>query len=114
MAWDEGGVAWCVGYFNAYAIAEANGKRWLAHLAANKVDLDWYADPGYGGTAAMSVQAALSMVLRRNECPGFGGGVFTPSSALGQVLVEQLRKAGFTLTVRPFERNSPLPTIKQT
>jgi len=53
-------------------------------------------DPGYGATAAMAVESALCLALEREKCPGQGG-VLTPATALGDVLVNRLRNAGFTV-----------------
>jgi short subunit dehydrogenase-like uncharacterized protein len=48
-------------------------------------------DPGYGDTCRMVVEAALSIIKSRNEIPGRDGGVLTPSTAFGQVLVDRLK-----------------------
>ncbi|GGB20154.1 hypothetical protein GCM10011492_07560 [Flexivirga endophytica] len=57
-------------------------------------------DPGYKATAVMLGESALSLALSRDECPlpdGLGGGVLTPATALGNVLVERLRAQGFDI-----------------
>mmetsp|Transcript_20888 Transcript_20888/g.67631 ORF Transcript_20888/g.67631 Transcript_20888/m.67631 type:complete len:274 (-) Transcript_20888:82-903(-) len=54
-------------------------------------------DPGYGATAAMAVESALCLALERDACLGKGGGVLTPATALGDVLVNRLRNAGFVV-----------------
>ena len=51
-------------------------------------------DPGYGGTAVMLGEAALS--LTRDDLPT-GGGVLTPMVAMGQQLAQRLRTRGFTV-----------------
>lgn len=59
-------------------------------------------DPGYAATSVMLGESALSLALERDRCPlpeGLTGGVLTPASALGQVLVERLQAQGFTCTV---------------
>ncbi len=52
-------------------------------------------DPGYGSTAVMLSESALSLALDR-EALGGPGGVLTPSVAFGMHLVERLRAAGMT------------------
>ena len=52
------------------------------------------ADPGYKGTAALAVEAALCLALptERAKTPGSkrGGGVLTPAAALGSTLVDRI------------------------
>lgn len=54
-------------------------------------------DPGYGSTAIMMGEAGLCLL--RDSVPARGG-VLTPASAMGQTLIERLRRAGmkFELT----------------
>jgi short subunit dehydrogenase-like uncharacterized protein len=54
-------------------------------------------DPAYAGTALMMSTVALTIAQRRDELPGKTGGVLTPATALGSVLVEELRLAGVHL-----------------
>lgn len=54
-------------------------------------------DPGYSGTAVMLGQAGLS--LAQDDLPA-GGGVLTPSTALGHHLVRRLEEFGFTFSTR--------------
>ena len=63
-------------------------------------------DPGYMETAKMIAESALCLALQRSELPPVGanksveaGGVLTPASALGMVLVRRLRAAGMTFAV---------------
>ena len=55
------------------------------------------ADPGYKGTAALAVEAALCLALpaERANAPGAarGGGVLTPATALGPVLVDRINQS---------------------
>ena len=55
------------------------------------------ADPGYKGTAALAVEAALCLALpaEREKTPGRarGGGCLTPATALGGALVERMNKS---------------------
>lgn len=69
------------------------------------------ADPGYKGTAALAVEAALCLALpaERRKTPavgeGFGGGgCLTPATALGQVLVDRMNKTDtFKFEVGPLK-----------
>ena len=57
-------------------------------------------DPGYAATAVMLGESALSLAVSRDDCPlptGLAGGVLTPATALGNVLIERLRAQGFTI-----------------
>ena len=53
-------------------------------------------DPGNRATTRMVCAAALALVLERDRLPQ-AGGVLTPASGLGQVLVNRLRAEGMTL-----------------
>ncbi|MEO6626485.1 MAG: saccharopine dehydrogenase NADP-binding domain-containing protein [Burkholderiaceae bacterium] len=55
-------------------------------------------DPGNRATTKMVCAAALALVLDRDSLPP-SGGVLTPASGLGPVLLERLRAAGMTLQV---------------
>ncbi len=52
-------------------------------------------DPGYGGTARMLGESAMSLVEDDTDSP-LDGGVLTPASAIGEPLADRLREAGFT------------------
>lgn len=56
-------------------------------------------DPAYTCTALMATECALSLALQRDSCPVRSGGVLTPASALGSVLVRRLRAAGMDISV---------------
>jgi short subunit dehydrogenase-like uncharacterized protein len=58
-------------------------------------------DPGNRATTKMLCEAALCLALEGARLPGGAarGGVLTPASGLGQVLVDRLRGAGMTLVV---------------
>jgi short subunit dehydrogenase-like uncharacterized protein len=51
----------------------------------------------------MVCESALALVLNRDELPGGAamGGVLTPASAFGDVLVRRLRAAGMQIRVNP-------------
>ncbi|AKU16427.1 saccharopine dehydrogenase family protein [Luteipulveratus mongoliensis] len=58
-------------------------------------------DPGYAATAVMLGESALCLALERDRCPlpaGVTGGVLTPATALGDVLVERLKAQEFICT----------------
>ena len=55
-------------------------------------------DPGYGATARMLSESAMSL-LRDDTDSVLDGGVLTPASGVGEPLIERLRTAGFTITV---------------
>jgi len=52
-------------------------------------------DPGYAATAVMLGQSGLCLTL--DELPE-GGGVLTPATAMGELLADRLRSAGFTIS----------------
>jgi short subunit dehydrogenase-like uncharacterized protein len=56
------------------------------------------ADPGYGDTAKMIGQSALCLALDGDALESEGG-VLTPASAMGSVLLERLRGAGMRFDV---------------
>jgi short subunit dehydrogenase-like uncharacterized protein len=58
-----------------------------------KVGADY--DPGYGGTAVMLGQSALSLAFDGAAGVPRRAGVCTPATAMGRVLVERLRGHGF-------------------
>ncbi|MFJ6113288.1 saccharopine dehydrogenase family protein [Agrococcus sediminis] len=68
------------------------GRRYAAAVAAE-------GDPGYAATAVMLGEAALALAVDSARCSP-DGGVLTPAVALGDVLVERLRRRGFRLDVR--------------
>jgi short subunit dehydrogenase-like uncharacterized protein len=59
-------------------------------------------DPGNRATTKMVCEAALALAGKADSLPGGAkwGGVLTPASGLGEVLVKRLRAAGMTLTVQ--------------
>lgn len=58
-------------------------------------------DPANRVTARILCEAALALATQRDELPGGPdrGGILTPATGLGGVLVERLRRAGMTLEV---------------
>jgi short subunit dehydrogenase-like uncharacterized protein len=59
-------------------------------------------DPGNRATTKMVCESALALALNPDELPNLAGrgGVLTPATALGGVLVRRLREAGMTLDVK--------------
>ena len=81
------------GFFRIETHARTStGARYVCRIAAQ-------GDPGYAATAVMLGETALGLALDRDRLPG-GGGVLTPATGLGEVLVERLRAAGQTFEVR--------------
>jgi short subunit dehydrogenase-like uncharacterized protein len=58
-------------------------------------------DPGNRATVKFLCEAALGLVLNVDQLPGGPkrGGVLTPATGLGDVLVDRLRRAGMRLTI---------------
>lgn len=58
-------------------------------------------DPGNRATVKFVCESALSLALHTDALPGGAnrGGILTPATGLGNVLVERLRQAGMTLDV---------------
>mgnify|MGYP000167304651 FL=1 len=58
-------------------------------------------DPGNRATTKMVCESALCLALQLDALPGGRGygGLLTPASGLGQVLVDRLRAAGMTIEV---------------
>jgi short subunit dehydrogenase-like uncharacterized protein len=56
-------------------------------------------DPGYAATAVMIGEAALALL----ETPATAGGVLTPATGIGDVLVDRLRVAGLEIAARPLQ-----------
>ncbi|KAJ2955051.1 hypothetical protein NQZ79_g8882 [Umbelopsis isabellina] len=51
-------------------------------------------DPGYGDTCRMVAESALCLVDNYDELPGKEGGILTPATAFGDVLMKRLRDEG--------------------
>ncbi|KAI9476400.1 MAG: saccharopine dehydrogenase [Benjaminiella poitrasii] len=50
-----------------------------------------FRDPGYGDTCRMVTESALCIVKSLKDLPGKQGGILTPASAFGHVLLDRLR-----------------------
>ena len=79
---------------------------WVGHSASGKTVRGMIADkgdPGNRATTKMLCESALALALQLDELPGGRqlGGLLTPMSGLGEVLVQRLRQAGMTIEVSP-------------
>jgi short subunit dehydrogenase-like uncharacterized protein len=85
------------GYFRINVHARTStGARYVTRVEAQ-------GDPGYGATSVMFGESALCLALDGDRLPKRGG-VLTPSTAMGTILVDRLRAAGQTLTTRRVDR----------
>ena len=59
-------------------------------------------DPGNRATVKFLCESALSLALNEDELPGGSerGGILTPATGLGEVLLKRLRKAGMKIEVK--------------
>ena len=82
------------GYFTMHFFAEHEGALYEGRVSDT-------IDPGYACTAKMLAESCLCLVQNLDALPMVGG-VLTPSSAFGTVLVERLKQAGmkFSCTLR--------------
>ena len=69
-----------------------SGARYVATAAGQ-------GDPGYQATAVMFGESALCLALDGSKLPE-AAGVLTPATAMGAVLADRLRAAGFTFEAR--------------
>lgn len=51
-----------------------------------------FRDPGYGDTCRMVAESALCIVKSLKDLPGKKGGILTPSTAFGNILLDRLTK----------------------
>lgn len=70
-----------------------SGARYTSRIAAQ-------GDPGYAATAVIFGESALALALQRDELPDRAG-VLTPATAMGDVLADRLRAAGFEIRAEP-------------
>lgn len=83
------------GWFRVRLLGEAqDGRRALGEVG-------YPGDAGNRATVLMLCESALALALDRERLPA-GGGLLTPSTAMGPVLLERLRRAGVTAQVGPF------------
>ena len=80
--------------------------QWVGHSAGGHTvrgTISDRGDPGNRATTKLVCESALALALQLDELPrgpGYGG-LLTPASGLGDVLVQRLREAGMTLEVEP-------------
>ncbi len=79
---------------------------WVGHSASGKTVRGMVADkgdPGNRATTKMLCESALALALQLDALPGGRkhGGLLTPASGLGDVVVQRLRAAGMVLQVDP-------------
>lgn len=64
---------------------------------------DYHRDPGYFSTSRMVLEAGLALALQQAELDAdekvLKGGVITPASGIGQVLIDRLKRAGYVFEV---------------
>lgn len=77
--------------------------QWVGHSASGKTVNGMIADkgdPGNRATTKMLCESALALATQIDDLPGGRkyGGLLTPASGLGDVLVQRLRAAGMTLS----------------
>jgi short subunit dehydrogenase-like uncharacterized protein len=67
-------------------------------------------DPGNRATTVMLCESALALAIEAERLPGglARGGVLTPVTGLGDVLVERLRRAGVIIDIPAADRRSPI------
>ena len=81
------------GFFRCDLVGTAADGRKVYGVVSDK------GDPGNRATVKFLCEAALSLALNADQLPGgpTRGGVLTPATGLGDVLVERLRRAGMRL-----------------
>ncbi|HXA83750.1 MAG TPA: saccharopine dehydrogenase NADP-binding domain-containing protein [Candidatus Dormibacteraeota bacterium] len=81
------------GFFRCDLVGIAADSRKVYGVVSDK------GDPGNRATVKFLCESALSLALNADQLPGAPqrGGVLTPATGLGDVLVERLRKAGMRL-----------------
>jgi short subunit dehydrogenase-like uncharacterized protein len=73
---------------------------------------DMHRDGGYGSTSRMILEIALCLALQGEElakdpyASKNPGGILTPASACGLVLVDRLRNAGYELSVEDVDESA--------
>jgi short subunit dehydrogenase-like uncharacterized protein len=74
----------------------ADGRKALATISAD-------GDPGNRVTVKILCEAALALATQRDQLPGAParGGVLTPATGLGLVLLERLKAVGFRVEIAP-------------
>jgi len=76
------------GFLNLTGVATALDGR------TAKATLSFPVDPGYKDTARMAVEAGLALSLEKDRLSTVAGGVLTPATCQGEVVLERLVKTG--------------------
>ncbi len=88
------------GWFRITFVGRGGGRKVVTEVRGG--------DPGYGETAKMIAEAALTLAHQREELPAKGG-VLTPASAMGQLLIDRLDRRGITFgLVEDVEDSAPI------
>jgi len=75
------------GYFDVRFVATDGTNRLEAKVKGER-------DPGYGATALMLAESAMGLLESSGE-----GGILTPASAMGEGLIQRLRRAGMVFEI---------------
>ncbi|KAI8917369.1 hypothetical protein BC831DRAFT_485253 [Entophlyctis helioformis] len=94
------------GFFTIHLIGKSTPNA-AGEVVKAKAIVKGTSDPGYGETSKMISESALCLALQRHQIgtsatgsfKSMTGGVVTPSTSMGMLLVERLRKAGMTFDV---------------
>ena len=81
------------GSFKCQWVGKSDSGKMVRGVVADK------GDPGNRATTKMLCESALALALQEDELPGGPqyGGLLTPMSGLGEVLLQRLRNAGMTI-----------------
>ncbi len=85
------------GFFSCELVATATDGRQVSGIICDQ------GDPGNRATVKFVCESALALAFQIDELPGeqVRGGILTPATGLGHVLVERLRHAGMTWKINP-------------
>lgn len=84
------------GYFAVHLIATGRGKNGGPRMLRGRIQGE--GDPGYGETAKMMAESALCLALDGASLSA-PGGIRTPASTMGPLLIDRLRAAGMVFSV---------------
>lgn len=84
------------GWFSCELVATATDGRQMRGVVQAQ------GDPGNRATVKLLCESALALALNADALPGgrSRGGILTPATGLGDVLVERLRQAGITIDIK--------------
>ncbi|MBD1865359.1 MULTISPECIES: trans-acting enoyl reductase family protein [Trichocoleus] len=85
------------GWFSCELVGTATNGRQVRGLIRDQ------GDPGNRATVKFVCESALGLALQTDKLPGgpTRGGILTPATGLGKVLIERLRQTGMTLAISP-------------